>query len=99
MALPVARGKFRRAVESASASLDASVADYDDTLVTLLGDVATNYVQLRVAEQYVREFGKLAKEGNTLVVPSNLADVASMLALAMNVVKRQGDTGPAIDGR
>ena len=32
-------------------------------------------VQLRVAEQYVDQFGELAKEGNTLVVPANLADV------------------------
>ncbi len=48
-------------------------------------------VQLRVAEQYVREFGNLAKEGNTFVVPSNLADVASMIGLAMNVVRRKDD--------
>jgi regulator of protease activity HflC (stomatin/prohibitin superfamily) len=45
-------------------------------------------VQLRVAEQYVQEFGKLAKEANTLVIPSNLSDLASMITLAMNVVKR-----------
>jgi regulator of protease activity HflC (stomatin/prohibitin superfamily) len=51
-------------------------------------------VQLRVAEQYVREFGKLAKEGNTLIVPSNLSDVASMIGLAMNVVRKKTD-GPA----
>ena len=51
-------------------------------------------VQLRVAEQYVREFGNLAKEGNTLVVPANLSDVSSMLALAMNVVRRK-DGGEA----
>src|SRR6266481_6341739 len=35
-------GRFRRAIESASASLDASVEDYDGVLVTLLGDVANN---------------------------------------------------------
>ena len=35
-------GRFRRAIESGSAELDASVEGYDDTLVTLLGDVATN---------------------------------------------------------
>ena len=40
-------GRFRRAVESNAAGLDASVADFDDVLVTLLGDVATNYVQYR----------------------------------------------------
>jgi regulator of protease activity HflC (stomatin/prohibitin superfamily) len=52
-------------------------------------------VQLRVAEQYVTQFGHLAKEGNTLVIPSNLSDIASMITLAMNVVKR-GDEPPAI---
>ncbi len=46
-------------------------------------------VQLRVAEQYVNRFGELAKAGNTLVLPANLADVGSMLALAMNVIRRQ----------
>src|SRR5262245_10516915 len=48
-------------------------------------------VQLRVAEQYVTRFGELAREGNTLVIPANLADVGSMLALAMNVIRRQPD--------
>ena len=45
-------------------------------------------VQLRVAEQYITQFGNIAKEGNTLVVPANLTDVASMLALAMNAIKQ-----------
>jgi len=40
-------GRFRRAIESDAANLNASVEDYDDVLVTLLGDVATNYVQMR----------------------------------------------------
>lgn len=43
-------GRFRRAIESDSASLDASVEDYDDILVTLLSDVATNYVQMRTLQ-------------------------------------------------
>ena len=36
-------GRFRRTVEADRATLDASVENYDDVLVTLLGDVATNY--------------------------------------------------------
>ena len=44
-------------------------------------------MRLRVAEQYVNEFGKLAKAGNTLVLPANLSDVGSMIALATNIVK------------
>ncbi len=44
-------------------------------------------VQLRVAEQYIQQFGNLAKAGNTFVVPSNLSDVASVIAAAMSVIK------------
>jgi regulator of protease activity HflC (stomatin/prohibitin superfamily) len=41
--------------------------------------------QLRVAEQYVTQFGNLAQENNTLILPANVSDVASMVALAMRV--------------
>jgi regulator of protease activity HflC (stomatin/prohibitin superfamily) len=51
-------------------------------------------VQLRIAEQYIGQFGNLAKEANTLVVPANLTDVASMLALAMNAIKTGGAPTP-----
>jgi len=44
-------GRFRRAVESADATLDASIEDYDDVLVVLLADVASSYVQYRTFEQ------------------------------------------------
>ena len=44
-------------------------------------------VQLRVAEQYVTQFGELAKKSNTLVLPANVADVGSMIALAMKSIQ------------
>jgi regulator of protease activity HflC (stomatin/prohibitin superfamily) len=47
-------------------------------------------VQLRVAEQYITQFGHLARTGNSLVIPSNLSDVGSMIALAMNVIQAKG---------
>jgi regulator of protease activity HflC (stomatin/prohibitin superfamily) len=47
-------------------------------------------VQLRVAEQYVHQFGNIAKSGNTLVVPAALSDVASMIALAMSAIQPKG---------
>ncbi len=47
-------------------------------------------VQLRVAEQYVEQFGELAKKGNTLVLPANVADVGSMIALAMKSIQLAG---------
>jgi len=46
-------------------------------------------VNLKVAEQYIDAFGGLAKENNTLIVPSNLGDIASLIASAMTVVKAQ----------
>ena len=51
-------------------------------------------MQLRIAEAYITEFGKLAKEGNTLIVPSNLADLSSMIALATTITKKDAP-GPA----
>ncbi len=47
-------GKFRRAIQSSSAGLEASVWDYDDVLVTLLSDVATNYAILRTTEERIK---------------------------------------------
>ncbi len=47
------------------------------------GEMAAN---LRVAEQYVKEFGKLAKESNTMLIPTNLGDMAGMVATAMSIV-------------
>jgi regulator of protease activity HflC (stomatin/prohibitin superfamily) len=52
-------------------------------------------VQLRVAEQYVGEFGELAKKSNPLVVPANVADVGSMIALAMKSIQIASAEPPA----
>jgi len=41
--------------------------------------------QMRVAEDYIKEFGKLAKETTTMIIPAQAADMASMIATAMNV--------------
>jgi regulator of protease activity HflC (stomatin/prohibitin superfamily) len=44
-------------------------------------------VQLRVAEQYITQFGNLAKTGNTLIVPTNLSDVGSFVGTAMSIIR------------
>jgi regulator of protease activity HflC (stomatin/prohibitin superfamily) len=44
-------------------------------------------MQLRLAEQYIKEFGNLAKAGNSMVVPANVSDVTAMLQMAMGVIK------------
>jgi len=55
----------------------------------------TEAVQLRVAEQYVKEFGAIAKTTNTVVLPATLSDVGSMIAAAMSVFKGTGQ-GPVL---
>ena len=44
-------------------------------------------VNLRVAEQYLQEFGKLASTNNTMIIPSNLSDMAGMVASISSVIK------------
>ena len=51
-------------------------------------------VQLRVAEQYVTQFGELAKKTNTVIVPANVGDVSGMIASAMKVFGATTPTPP-----
>jgi regulator of protease activity HflC (stomatin/prohibitin superfamily) len=52
-------------------------------------------IQLRVAEQYISEFGKVINSADTVILPANVADVASMIATAMHVVgQRPGAPRP-----
>ncbi|WP_373515806.1 SPFH domain-containing protein [Persicitalea sp.] len=46
-------------------------------------------VQLRVADNLVEQFGKLAKTNNTLILPANFADLGSLIAASMTVVKSE----------
>src|SRR4029450_1634824 len=43
-------------------------------------------IQLRVAEQYINEFGKVINNADTIILPSNVADVAAMITTAMQVI-------------
>ncbi len=49
---------------------------------------------LKVAQLYIEAFANLAKTGNTLIIPSNLADVASMVSSAMTVLDKTKSTAP-----
>ena len=46
-------------------------------------------VQLRVAEQYIGQFGQLAKASNTVVLPANIADVGAMISLALTMIGKE----------
>lgn len=50
-----------------------------------------NAVNLRVAEQYLNAFGNLAKENNTLILPTNLADIGTVVATATSVFNEMKD--------
>jgi len=55
------------------------------------GETAAN---LRVAEKYVVEFGRLAQKNNTMIIPQNMGDLAGMVATSMAVLNKAGkDTG------
>jgi regulator of protease activity HflC (stomatin/prohibitin superfamily) len=51
-------------------------------------------MRLRIAEQYIQQFGNLAKQGNTFVVPANLSDLAGMLTLASTVLRDGSPASP-----
>ena len=50
-------------------------------------------VNLKVAEQYINEFGNLAKKNNTVILPTNLSDLAGMVATVTSVLKTQEVSG------
>jgi regulator of protease activity HflC (stomatin/prohibitin superfamily) len=53
-------------------------------------------VKLRIAEQYLSEFGKLASENNTMIIPQNMSDISGVIATATSVFKETSDIGTKI---
>ena len=49
-------------------------------------------MQLRIGEEYVKQFGKLAQAGTTLVVPANLTDLASIVTMATSIARKPSAT-------
>jgi len=45
-------------------------------------------MQLRIGEEYLRQFGKLAKESTTLVIPGNLSDLAAVVSMATSIMRK-----------
>ena len=52
-------------------------------------------MQLRIGEEYVKQFGKLAQAGTTLVVPANLTDLASIVTMATSIARKPPASGTA----
>lgn len=56
--------------------------------IALSGEGGTEAMQLRIGEEYVKQFGKLAKESNTLVLPANLSDLGAIVTMATSIARR-----------
>ncbi len=56
----------------------------------------TEAANLEVAKSYVKEFGNLAKENNTMILPGNLTDVASMVTAAMSTIQQNKATAKKV---
>lgn len=89
-------GEKQAAINNAQGEAEAikTVADANAQAIRMVAVAieapgGMNAVNLKVAEKYVEAFANIAKEGNTLILPGNMADMGAMIAAAMNVVKAQ----------
>jgi len=83
-------GKFRRGIESADASLVASIASYDDVLVTLTAEVARNYVLVRTLEERIRlAHENIAIQQRSLELTTNQFETGSVTELDMQQATTQ----------
>ena len=92
------QAEINKAQGQAAATLAIAQATADALLMVAEATNAPggmNAVNLQVAEKYVEAFSKLAKEGNTLVVPANLGDLSTLITSAMTMVKGTGSANGA----
>ena len=82
---------------SAIMSIASATAEGLRSVAQALGsDGGTQAMQLRIAEQYIKEFGQLARDAKgTLIVPANLADISSMISIATSVIQAGKSEAPA----
>ncbi len=73
-----------REIELIALATATGIRKVAESLSMVGGETAAN---LRVAEKYIEEFGKLAKENNTMIIPANLGDISSMVATVMSVLE------------
>lgn len=90
------QASINRAEGQAAATVALAEADAKALRVVALAinePGGSDAVNLKVAEQYVEAFGKLAKTNNSIIIPANMGDMSSLIATAMQVVKGQGMVG------
>ena len=95
-AIARSEGEKQAAINRAQGEATAIVAlaDASATALRQVGDAirspgGIDAVNLRVAEEYVEAFGKLAKTNNSIIVPANLGEMSGLIASALQIVKAQ----------
>jgi len=86
------QSSINRAEGQAAAILaiaEASAEALRKTAAAIREPGGSDAVNLKVAEQYVEAFSKLAKTNNSIIVPANMSDISGLIASAMQVVKSQ----------
>lgn len=93
-AIQKSEGEKQAAINNAQGEAEALrlVASANAEAIRLVAEASqenggNEAINLKVAQQYIEAFGELAKQGNTLIVPTNLSDVSSLVASALQVVK------------
>ena len=100
-------GEKQAAINRAEGEAAATVAmaEADAKALRLVAEAinekgGSDAVNLKVAEQYVDAFAKLAKTNNSIIIPANMGDISGLIATAMQVVKQSpAKASPVIAGR
>ncbi|HET7833458.1 MAG TPA: stomatin-like protein [Gallionella sp.] len=95
-AIAKSEGEKQAAINNAQGQAEAikAVADATSQAIRMVANAieapgGMNAVNLKVAEKYVEAFANVAKQGNTVILPGNLADMGGLVATAMSIVKAQ----------
>lgn len=99
-AIALSEGEMHRRVNEASGRAEEirlvaqATADGIKTIADAIGNNVhgKDAINLRLAEQYINEFGKLAKNGNTLILPADLANVSGFIKSALTVLKEDSNS-------
>ncbi len=71
----------------------ATAKGLSDIAIALSKEGGETAARLRVAEQYVEQFGRLAQESNSLILPTDLGNIASLVATAMSALDQNRNGG------
>ncbi|MCI5779171.1 MAG: paraslipin [Lentisphaeria bacterium] len=101
-AISLSEGEMQRRVNEASGHAEEirlvaqATAEGIRTIADAIGNNPNgrDAVNLRLAEQYIKEFGNLAREGNTMILPADLANVAGFIRSALAVLKEKSPEQP-----